>query len=66
MSIMASVEADFAAIDDNLARSQAGSAQRDEQRDLEHAGPVVPAEVQAGLEAAATAKAEADDAELEI
>jgi hypothetical protein len=73
---MASVDADFAAIDDSLARARAGIAQRDEQRALERAGrqraavdePVVHADVQAGLEATTTADhAEADsDADLEI
>ena len=73
---MASVEADFAAIDNNLARAQAGIAQRDEQRALVRAEreraaidePAVHADVQAGLEAdAIAAKAEADqDADIEI
>ena len=64
LTVMASLEADFAAIDDNLARAQAGIAQRDEQRDLERAEreraavdePAVHAEAQAGPEAAADAQ----------
>ena len=74
--VIASVEADFAAIDSHLARAQAGIVERDNQRALERTEreraaidePVVHADVQAGLEADATAlRAEADqDADLEI
>jgi type IV secretory pathway VirD2 relaxase len=74
LTVMASAEADFAAIDASLARAQAGIAQRDEQRALVRAEreraavdePAVDVDVQAGLEVGASAKAEADDAELEI
>jgi hypothetical protein len=76
LTVMAAAEAAFGVIDDNLARAQAGIAQRDEQRDLERAEreraavdePVVHTDVQAGVEAEAiAAKAEADsDPDLEI
>lgn len=72
---MASVDADFAAIDDSLARARAAIAQRDEQRALQRAEreraavnkPAAHAGIQAELDAAASAQAEADqDADLEI
>jgi hypothetical protein len=76
LAVMASVDADFAAIDENLARARAGIVQRDEQRALQHAEreraavdePAARPEMQAGLDAAAAAaRAEADyDADLEI
>jgi hypothetical protein len=76
LTVMASVEADFASIDHNLTRVQAGIAQRDAQLALERTEreraavdePVAHAAAQAGQEADATAaKAEADqDADLEI
>ena len=72
---MASVDADFAAIDDSLARARAAIAQRDEQRALERAEreraavnePAAHAGLQAGLEAAPAARASADqEPDLEI
>jgi hypothetical protein len=75
LTVMASVEADFTAIDANLARAHAGIVQRDQQRNLERAErersaadePVVHLAAQAELDADAAAKAEPDqDADLEI
>jgi len=76
LTVMASVEAGFAAIDGNLARAQAGAERLTEKRVHDQAGrgraaidePVIYASAQAKLEAAATAeKAETGpDAGLEI
>jgi len=72
---MAYVEADFAAIDGNLARAQAGAEQLAEERAHNQAErgraavdePVMHVDGRAELEAAAIEKAEADqDADLEI
>jgi hypothetical protein len=76
LTVMATVEADFAAIDDNLTRAQAGGEQLADERARNQAErdraavdePVMTAGTQAELEAAAAIdKAEADqDADLEI